>query len=172
MIAADAARRSAPSGLLPATLRWIATISWLARNREAAAAKTPIKNLGRPEPPRVLLVRLEAVTSKEIRNMTARPNKLWIAGLAIAGSLGLSATSASAQAVYVDPYVQPYPVVVAPGGAYVAPAPIVVPPIVRERTVVVGRPAYVPAPAYGVPVPRYDYGGYGYAGYGYDYADW
>ncbi len=100
--------------------------------------------------------------------MTARASMLSIAGLAIAGSLGLGATGASAQAIYVDPYVQPYPVVVAPGRAYVAPAPIVAPPIVRER-VVVGRPAYVPA--YGVPVPRYDYyAGYDYAGY--DYADW
>jgi hypothetical protein len=29
------------------------------------------------------------------------------------------------------------------------------PPIVRERTVVVGRPAYLPAPV--VPLPRYGY---------------
>jgi hypothetical protein len=39
--------------------------------------------------------------------MTAIANKLSIAGLAIAGSLGVGATGASAQAVYVDPYVQP-----------------------------------------------------------------
>ena len=64
--------------------------------------------------------------------MTAIPNKLSIAGLAIAGSLGVGATGASAQAIYVDPYVQPYPVVVAPGSAYVAPTRIVAPPpIVR-----------------------------------------
>jgi hypothetical protein len=35
--------------------------------------------------------------------MTAIANKLSIAGLAIAGSLGVGATGASAQAVYVDP---------------------------------------------------------------------
>jgi hypothetical protein len=39
--------------------------------------------------------------------MTAIANKLSIAGLAIAGSLGVGGTEASAQAVYVDPYVQP-----------------------------------------------------------------
>jgi len=96
--------------------------------------------------------------------MTARPSKLWIAGLAIVGALGVTATGASAQAIYVDPYVQPYPVVVAPGGAYVAPAPIV-----RERTVVVGRPAYVPAPVYPyrTPIAPYGYAGYGYGGYDY-----
>jgi hypothetical protein len=98
--------------------------------------------------------------------MTARSSMLSIAGLAMAGSLGLSATGASAQAIYVDPYVQPYPVVVVPGSAYVAPAPIVAPPpIVRERTVVVGRPAY--AYPYRVPIAPYDYAGYGYAGYDY-----
>jgi hypothetical protein len=95
--------------------------------------------------------------------MTAIANKLSIAGLAIAGSLGVGATGASAQAVYVDPYVQPYPVVVAPGAAFVAPTRIVAPPpIVRER-VVVGRPAYVPAPVYSVPLAPYEYSGYGYA---------
>jgi hypothetical protein len=102
--------------------------------------------------------------------MTARASMLSIAGLAIAGSLGLGATGASAQAIYVDPYVQPYPVVVAPGSPYIAP-----PPIVRERTVVVGRPAYVPAPVYPyrAPIAPYGYAGYGYAGYdygGYGYA--
>ena len=96
--------------------------------------------------------------------MTARASMLSIAGLAIAGSLGLGATGASAQAIYVDPYVQPYPVVVAPGSPYIAP-----PPIVRERTVVVGRPAYVPAPVYPyrAPIAPYGYAGYGYAGYDY-----
>ena len=95
--------------------------------------------------------------------MTARVSKLSIAGLAIVGSIGLGATSASAQAIYVDPYVQPYPVVVAPS-PYVAPAPIV-----RERTVVVGRPAYTAAPAYrfGAPIAPYGYAGYSYPGYGY-----
>jgi hypothetical protein len=81
--------------------------------------------------------------------MIARPSKLTMAGLAIAGSLGLGATSASAQ-VYVDPYVAPYPVAVAPP-PYVAPAPVIAPaPIVRERTVVVTHPAYLPPvyPAY------------------------
>ena len=95
--------------------------------------------------------------------MTARVSKLSIAGLAIVGSIGLGATSASAQAIYVDPYVQPYPVVVAPPGPYVAP------PIVRERTVVVGRPAYTAAPAYrfGAPIAPYGYAGYNYPGYSY-----
>jgi hypothetical protein len=106
--------------------------------------------------------------------MMARVSKLSIAGLAIVGSFGLGATGASAQTVYVDPYVQPYPVVVAPGSTYVAPAPIV-----RERTVVVGRPAYTRAPAYSyrAPIAPYGYAGYhpayNYAGYdyaGYDYA--
>ena len=100
----------------------------------------------------------------------ARVSKLSIAGLAIAGTFGLGATSASAQAVYVDPYVQPYPVVVAPGSPYIAP-----PPIVRQRTVVVGRPAYTAAPAYrfGAPIAPYGYAGYNYPGYsypGYSYA--
>jgi hypothetical protein len=84
-----------------------------------------------------------------------------IVGLATAGSLGLTATSASAQAIYVDPYVEPYPVI----GAYVAPAPVIAPPIVRERTIVVRRPAYVAPPAYvyGAPIAPYDYVGYDYA---------
>jgi hypothetical protein len=104
--------------------------------------------------------------------MAARASKFWVAGLAIIGSFGLGATSASAQAIYVDPYVQPYPVVVAPGTPYVAP-----PPIVRERIVVVGRPAYTPAPAYRyrAPIAPYGYAGYYYPGYdyprsGYSYA--
>ncbi len=92
---------------------------------------------------------------------------LSIAGLAIVGSLGLGIPSASAQPVYLDPYVEPYPVVVPP--AYVAPAPIVAPaPLVRER-VVVSRPAYVARPvypAYRAPVRAYDYAG------GYTVADW
>ncbi len=101
--------------------------------------------------------------------MTARVSKLSIAGLAIVGSIGLGATNASAQVIYVDPYVQPYPVVVAPASPYVAP------PIVRERTVVVGRPAYTAAPAYrfGAPIAPYGYAGYNYPGYsypGYSYA--
>lgn len=45
--------------------------------------------------------------AKELQNTTATANKLSIAGLAIAGSLGIGATGACAQAVYVDPYVQP-----------------------------------------------------------------
>jgi hypothetical protein len=99
----------------------------------------------------------------------ARVSKLSIAGLAIVGLFGLGATSASAQAIYVDPYIQPYPVVVAPGSAYVAPAPIV-----RERTVVVGRPGYTRLPAYSyrASIVPYGYGGYhpGYSYAGYDYA--
>jgi hypothetical protein len=75
--------------------------------------------------------------------------------------LGLGIASASAQPVYIDPYVEPYPVVVPPA-AYVAPPPIVAPaPIVRER-IVVSRPAYVASPvypAYRAPVPAYGYVG-------------
>ena len=63
---------------------------------------------------------------------------------------------------FPDAYVDPYPVAVAPGSVYVAPAPVVAaPPIVRPHTtVVVSRRAYVPAPAFGAPVP-YDYAPYG-----------
>src|SRR5437899_8284653 len=96
--------------------------------------------------------------------MTARVSNLSIAGLAIVGSFGLGATSASAQAIYVDPYVQRYPVVVVPASPYVAP-----PPIMRERTVVVGRPAYTAAPAYrfGVPIAPFGYAAYNYPIYNY-----
>jgi|GraSoiStandDraft_48_1057284.scaffolds.fasta_scaffold1310571_1 hypothetical protein len=67
-------------------------------------------------------------------------------------SLGLSltATGASAQAIYVGPY----PAVVAAPGYVVRETFVTPPPIVRERTVVVRRPAYV-APV--VPLPRYGY---------------
>jgi hypothetical protein len=103
--------------------------------------------------------------------MTARSRICSIAGVAIAGSLGLGITGASAQTFYVDsyadPYVAPYPVAVVPGGVYVAPAPIIAaPPIVRPRGVVVSRRAYVPAPAFGAPVP-YDYAPYDYTPYDY-----
>jgi hypothetical protein len=70
---------------------------------------------------------------------------------AIIGSLALTATGASAQAIYG----QPYPVVVVPGSPYVVREVIAAPPpIIRERTVVVTRPAYLPAP---LPPPRYGY---------------
>jgi hypothetical protein len=93
--------------------------------------------------------------------MTTRSRICWMAGMAIAGCLALGNTGASAQAIYVDSYVDPYAVAVAPGSIYVAPAPIVTaPPIVRPRAVVVSRRAYVPAPAFGVPVPI-DYAPYG-----------
>ena len=95
--------------------------------------------------------------------MTARSSM--IAGLTITGALGLGITSASAQGIYVDPYAGPYGAVVAPDSVYVVPPPIVA-PIVRERTVVVSRPAYVTVPAYrAAPVPSYDYyvGDVGYA---------
>jgi hypothetical protein len=93
--------------------------------------------------------------------MTIRSRTCSMAGMAIAGSLALGVTGASAQAIYVDSYVDPYPVAVAPGSVYVAPAPVVTaPPIVRPRAVVVSRRAYVPAPAFGVPVP-FDYAPYG-----------
>jgi hypothetical protein len=72
------------------------------------------------------------------------------AALATVG-LSLSGTGASAQAIYVDPY----PAVVAAPGYVVRETLVTPPPIVRERTVVVRRPAYVPAPV--VPLPRYGY---------------
>jgi hypothetical protein len=98
--------------------------------------------------------------------MTARSCMLSLVGIAIAGSLGIGITGASAPTIYVDPY----PVVVAPGNAYVVRPPLVVgpPPIVRERTIVVTRPAYVPGPAFGVPVPRYGYA----ADWGYVVGGW
>ena len=89
--------------------------------------------------------------------MTTKSRICSMAGIAIAGSLAFGVTGASAQAVYVDTYADPYSVAVAPGSVYVAPAPVVAaPPIVRPRTVVVSRRAYIPAPAFGAPVP-YDY---------------
>ena len=94
--------------------------------------------------------------------MTTKSRICSMAGIAIAGSLAFGVTGASAQAVYVDSYADPYAVAVAPGSVYVAPAPVVAaPPIVRPRTVVVSRRAYVPAPAFGAPVP-YDYAPYDY----------
>jgi hypothetical protein len=93
--------------------------------------------------------------------MTMRSRICSLAGIAIAGSLAFGITGASAQAIFVDSYVDPYPVAVAPGSVYVAPAPVVAaPPIVRPRTVVVSRRTYVPAPAFGAPVPI-DYPPYG-----------
>ncbi|MEH2529819.1 hypothetical protein V1277_003806 [Bradyrhizobium sp. AZCC 1588] len=105
--------------------------------------------------------------------MTMRSRICSMAGVAVAGSLAFGVTSASAQAIYVDSYVDPYPVAVAPGSVYVAPAPVVTaPPIVRPRTVVVSRRAYVPTPAFGAPVPV-DYGPYGYTTeVGYGISDW
>ena len=68
-----------------------------------------------------------------------------------AAILGLPATAASAQAIYVDEY----PTVVAPQRGYVVRETVVAPPpVVRER-IVVSRPAYVPAPV--LPLPRYGY---------------
>jgi len=105
--------------------------------------------------------------------MTTKSRICSMAGIAIAGSLTFGVTGASAQAVYVDSYADPYSVAVAPGSVYVAPAPVVAaPPIVRPRTVVVSRRAYVPAPVFGAPVP-YDYAPYGYSTeVGYAVSDW
>ena len=111
--------------------------------------------------------------------MTTKSRICSMAGIAIAGSLAFGVTGASAQAIYVDSYADPYSVAVAPGSiyapgsVYVAPAPVVAaPPIVRPRTVVVSRRAYVPAPAFGAPVP-YDYAPYDYpAEVGYAVSGW
>jgi hypothetical protein len=81
------------------------------------------------------------------------------AALAILG-LGFTATSASAQVVYVEEYP-----IVAPESSYVVRQTVAPPPIVRERTVVVTRPAYVPAPVLGLPR-------YGYAEERYVVTDW
>jgi hypothetical protein len=137
-----------------------------------------------------LFLRLLQQPAKELNSMIARPSMLSIAGLAIAAWLGGGITAASAQAIYADPvyadsvYADPYvgydesPVVVAPGGAYIAPGsayiarpPVVASaPIVRQRTVVVRRPFYGPAPApvFGAPVRPYGYS----ADSGYVTADW
>lgn len=73
------------------------------------------------------------------------------AALAILGS-SVTATGASAQAIYVDPYAA----VVAPDSGYVVRQTVITPaPIVRERTVVINRPAYVPRPV--LPLPLYGY---------------
>jgi hypothetical protein len=95
--------------------------------------------------------------------MAARSRICSIAGMAMASLLAFGVTGASAQAIFVDSYVDPFPVAVAPGGVYVAPAPLVAaPPIVRPRTVMVSRRTYVPTPAFGAPVP-FDYAPYGYS---------
>ena len=95
------------------------------------------------------------------RQIMRTSTKLSTAALAILG-LSLTATGASAQAVYVGRY----PAVVAPGSGYVVRQTMVAsPPIVRERTIVVSRPAYVPAPV--LPLPRY-----GYAEESYVVTDW
>jgi hypothetical protein len=87
-----------------------------------------------------------------------RSSIISLGALAIVGSLGLATTGASAQ-VYVDPY-PAYPAIVAPEVGYepgyvVRHTYVAPPPIVRERTVVVGRPAYVPVPRYGYAEERY-----------------
>lgn len=95
--------------------------------------------------------------------MKSRSTLLSLFGLATAGWLDLGIGTASAQTIYVDPYpaaLAPAPVAaLVPAPAYVirrsvieAPAPVV-----RERTVVVSRPVYVPAPVYRAPVPPYGY---------------
>jgi hypothetical protein len=87
--------------------------------------------------------------------MNTRASTISISALAIVGSLGLATTGASAQ-VYVDPY-PAYPAIVGPEPGYVVRQTVVAPPpIVRERTVVVTRPAYVPVrPRFGYSEERY-----------------
>src|SRR4051812_30335150 len=94
----------------------------------------------------------------EVPNMKPKSSRLALIGLTILGSLGIGVNSASAQSVYVDPYVAPYPVVesypvvVAP--RYVVPPAVVAPrPIVRERIVTIDRGPVVTAPLIGPPVP-------------------
>lgn len=80
------------------------------------------------------------------------------------GALSLTATGASAQAIYVNPYP-----VVAPEAGYVVRQTIVAPPVLHERTIVVSPPPYVPyvAAARVLPLPRY-----GYAEERYVVTDW
>jgi hypothetical protein len=91
--------------------------------------------------------------------MKPRSSMLSLLGLALVGWLGIGISGASAQSVYIEPYaepypvVEPYPIVVAP--RYVVRPAIVAPPIVRERTIVVRHPRYMPAPMIGPPVPPY-----------------
>jgi hypothetical protein len=86
--------------------------------------------------------------------MMTRSRLLLVIGAAMAGWLGLGAETASAQTIYVDPY----PVVLPPVSTYIVTRPVIAPaPIVRERTVVVSRHAYWPAPVYRPPLPPYGY---------------
>lgn len=68
--------------------------------------------------------------------------------LALLGSLGIGAGSALAQGIYVETYaepfavVEPHPVVMAP--RYIVRPAVVASPIVRDRTIIVNRPSYVP----------------------------
>ena len=81
--------------------------------------------------------------------------------LAIVG-LSSTATAASAQAIYGSPYP-----LAAPGGYVVRETVVTPPPLVRERTVVVSRPAYVPV----APVPPLA-PPYGYTERSYVVSDW
>lgn len=87
--------------------------------------------------------------------MKSRSTLLSLFALATAGWLGLGIGTASAQTIYVDPY----PAVLAPAPAYVIRRSIIETPapVVRERTIVVSRPFYVPAPVYRAPLPPYGY---------------
>ncbi|MCK1579526.1 hypothetical protein IVB03_08020 [Bradyrhizobium sp. 168] len=80
----------------------------------------------------------------EGEQMKAVPRLLVVIGLAVTGWLGPGLGTAFAQRIYLDPY----PAILPPAITYVVRRPIVEPPaaIVRERTVVVRRPVYVPAP--------------------------
>jgi hypothetical protein len=90
--------------------------------------------------------------------MNPKSSMLSLAGLALLGSRGIGINSASAQDAYFESYAEPFPivepyqVVVAPR-YIVRPALLPPPPIVRERTIVVSRPGYVPAPLVGPPMP-------------------
>jgi hypothetical protein len=91
--------------------------------------------------------------------MKPSSSMLSLLGLTLVGWLGIGISGASAQSVYIEPYAEPYPVVVAPRYV-VRPAIVAAPPIVRERTIVVSRPRYMPAPLIGPPVPPYAVAGW------------
>src|SRR3954451_1805685 len=119
---------------------------------KAAAARCP-KFRDTPElltPTRVL----RASKMTEVQNMKRGSSMLALAVLALIGWLGVGIGGASAQTIYVEPVLEPYPVIVAP--PYIVRRPAIAPlPIVRERTIVMTRPAYVPAPLIGPPMPPY-----------------
>ena len=83
--------------------------------------------------------------------MNSKPSVLALPGLALVGSLGIGISSASAQSLYLETYAEPFPIVepyevVLPPRYVMRPVVVTPPPILRERTIVVRRPALVGPP--------------------------